>query len=322
MGLPQLHVILPERFQRFVPAARRGLAFGIPELDALLPLGLPRGQITALDAPLGSGGTALLLALAEATLRADEGVAFVDAARTLAPQAAAHLGDLGPFWVIRPRGTESAWWCTDVLLRTGAFGLVIVDQAPTPARTVAVRLQRLARDKDVVLVVRAQGHRGTGAQTHGHTAMTAAGREERGDAGRRPAPCVPSDGRSPPFPRDDAPARTGTLPDPREQRSAASATHNLSVFGAALALSVRPAEGGFIPATPGSGAAWPAPRPVRVLIEKGGAPRAAEVSVGAPLPHRLRPHWAVRDRRAGRPGGGISGRTQRQRAAQPDWPIR
>jgi hypothetical protein len=285
MSAPNLKLILPERFQRFVPAARRGLAFGIPALDALLPLGLPRGQITALDAPLGSGGTALLLALAEATLRADEGVAFVDAARTLAPQAAAHLAGLGPFWVIRPRGTESAWWCTDVLLRTGAFGLVIVDQAPTPARTVAVRLQRLARDKDAVLVIRdAQGHRRTDAQTQ----VTVDGREQRGDAGQRPA---------------------------------ASAAHNLSVFGAALALSVRPTEGGFIPAAPGSGAAWPAPRPVRVLIEKGGAPRAAEVSVGAPVPHRLRPHWAVRDRRAGRPGGGISGRTRRQRAAQPDWPA-
>ncbi|MEK7668286.1 MAG: hypothetical protein AAB409_06530, partial [Gemmatimonadota bacterium] len=114
MSAPNLKLVLPERFQRFVPAAHRGLAFGIPPLDAMLPLGLPRGQITAFDAPLGSGGTALLLALAEATLRADEGVALVDAARTLAPQAAAHLADLGPFWVIRPRGTESAWWCADV----------------------------------------------------------------------------------------------------------------------------------------------------------------------------------------------------------------
>jgi len=269
MTLPQLHIVLPERLQRFVPAARRGLAFGIPALDALLPLGLPRGQITALDAPLGSGGTALLLALAEATLRADEGVAFVDAARTLAPQAAAHLAGLGPFWVIRPRGTESAWWCADVLLRTGAFGLVIVDQAPTPARPVAVRLQRLARDKDAALVVR----------------------------------------------------EAGVPPGQRERKAAAATPHGATVPGAALVLSVHSAQDGFIPAAPGSGAAWPAPRPVRVVVEKGGAPRAAEVSVGAPLPHRLCPHWAVRDRRAGRPGGGISGRTQRQRAAQPDWPA-
>jgi len=314
MALPQLHIVLPERLQRFVPAARRGLSFGIPAMDAMLSLGLPRGQITAFDAPLGSGGTALLLALAEATLRADEGVAFVDAARTLAPQAAAHLAGLGPFWVIRPQGTESAWWCADVLLRTGAFGLVVVDQATAPSHAVAVRLQRLARDKDAVLVVR---------EAHRLTEGTAEGREERGDAGRRPAPCMPSDGRSPPSPRDDSPARTpGMRPDPREHKAAAATSHRPTVPGAALVLSVHSAQDGFIPAAPGSGAAWPAPRPVRVVIEKGGAPRAAEVSIGDSLPHRLRPHWAVRDRRGGRPDGGVSGRTQRWRAAQPDWPER
>jgi hypothetical protein len=294
MSAPRLNLILPERLQRLVPAARRGLAFGIPALDVLLPLGFPRGQITALDAPLGSGGTALLIALAETTLRADEGVAFVDAARTLAPQAAAHLADLGPFWVIRPRGTESAWWCTDVLLRTGAFGLVIVDQSLSPSRTVAVRLQRLARDKDAVLVVREATREGMAAGE------------------RRVRWCAEASTYG---------AQPGAPPGSREQQAASSATHNRSVFGAALALSVRPAEGDFIPAAPGSGAAWPAPRPVRIVIEKGGAPRAAEVSVGAPLPHRLRPHWAVRDRRAGRPSGSISGRTQRQRAARPDWPA-
>ena len=235
--LSNLKLMLPEHLERLVPAIRRGLPFGIPALDALLPSGVPRGQITALDAPLGSGGTALLLALAETTLRADEGVALVDAMRTLAPQAAAHLSALGQFWVIRPRGTESAWWCADVLLRTGAFGLVIVDQASAPARKVAVRLQRLARDKDCALVVR--------------------------DAG--------------------TPLRDATrTPD----------------YGATARLRVGASADGFVPALPGSGAAWPGPRTVRVTTLKGGAPRAAEVELGVVLPHRLRPHWAVRDRRA------------------------
>jgi hypothetical protein len=254
---------LPERLRRLVPAVHRGLAFGIPALDALLPLGVPRGQLTAFDAPLGSGGTALLLTLAETTLRADEGVAYVDAARTLAPQAAAHLAGLGPFWVIRPRGTESAWWCADVLLRTGAFGLVVVDQAPAPPRAVAVRLQRLARDKDAALVLRAQGHGRTGAQ---------------------------------------------------------AVEPHLSC--AAVRLCVRAAADGFVAAAPGSGAAWPGPRTVRVHIEKGGAPRAAEVNVGHDLPHRLRPHWAVRDRRARSGGGPRGGHPQRPRCASPDWPAR
>ena len=263
MTLPQLHVVLPEHLRRFVPAARRGLAFGIPALDALLPFGLPRGQITALDAPLGSGGTALLLALAEATLRADEGVAFVDAARTLAPQGAVHLAGLGPFWVIRPRGVASAWWCADILLRTGAFGLVIVDQAPAPSRTVAVRLQRLARDKDAVLVVR--------------------------------------DGGVPAYRRTDAPTHRGTDTAVGERQAAGSARSDAvsATYGASVRLCVRASSSGFLPAVPGPGAAWPGPRDVKVTIEKGGAPSAAEVPVGAPLPHRLRPHWAVRDRRAG-----------------------
>lgn len=251
--------------ERFAPGTARGLLFGIPELDALLPSGLPRGQISALDAPLGSGGTALLLALAETTLRRDEGVALVDAARTLAPQAAAHLTALGQFWVIRPRGTESAWWCADVLLRTGAFGLVIVDQGPPLPRTIAVRLQRLARDKDAALVVReTQRHGGTEAQRHSKVIA--------------PAYC------------------------------------------ASVRLCVCASLSGFIPAIPGSGAAWPGPRSVSVTVEKGGAPRAAEVSVAPVLPHRLRPHWAVRDRRPGAQSRSISGRGQRERAATPQWP--
>jgi hypothetical protein len=244
MALPNLQLVFPERLQRLVPAARRGLAFGIPALDAALPSGVPRGQITALDAPLGSGGTTLLLALAATTLAADEGVAIVDAERSLAPQAAAHLAALGPFWVIRPRSDENAWWCADVLLRTGAFGLVIVDQSPAPPRRVAVRLQRLAHDKDTALVIRE-------ASVPGRTDARARGR-----------------------------------------------TETTMGYGASVRLCVRASDSTFVPALPGWGGVWPAPRTLRITTLKGGAPRAAEVVVGAPLPDRLRPHWAVRDRRA------------------------
>jgi hypothetical protein len=244
MAVPNLQLAFPERLQRLVPGARRGLAFGIPALDAALPSGVPRGQITALSAPLGSGGTTLLLALAATTLVADEGVAIVDAERSLAPQAAAHLAALGPFWVIRPRSDENAWWCADVLLRTGAFGLVIVDRSPAPPRRVAVRLQRLAHDKDTALVIReASATGGTDGRTHGRTEMTAN-------------------------------------------------------YGASVRLCVCASSSDFVPALAGWGGVWPAPRTLSVTTLKGGAPRAAEVVVGSPLPDRLRPHWAVRDRRA------------------------
>ena len=173
----------------------------------------------------------------------------MDAERSLAPQAAAHLAALGPFWVIRPRTDENAWWCADVLLRTGAFGLVIVDRGPAPARRVSVRLQRLAHDRDCALVVRV--------------------------------------------------AQTARRQDGSGNQTAA--------YGAADTLAVEPAAhgSGFIPALQGWGGAWPAARVLHVTTLKGGAPRAAEVVVGVPLPDRLRPHWAVRDRRA-------SGRAGRQ----------
>jgi len=304
MTLPRLHPALPQQLERFLPARARGLAFGIPALDALLPGGLPRGRITSLEAPLGSGGTALLLALAGTTLRADDGVAFVDAARTLAPQAAAHLADLGRFWVVRPRGTESAWWCADVLLRTGAFGLVVVDQAPAPHRNVAVRLQRIAADKDSALVVRGRDLRAVQAAA-----------DEGGALSRRPARTFSgraevSTHRAEPGAAGDVRAQGRREPGPTSARPPL----------AALILGVEPAEDGFVPAVPGAGFAWPGPRTVRVTIEKGGAPRAAEVRVGIGLPDRLRPHWAVPDRRPGRSAGGTGGRTQRRRAAQPAWP--
>ena len=237
MSAPNLQLLLPERLERLVPAVRRGLAFGIPALDAVLPGGVPRGQITALDSPLGGGGTTLLLALAEATLRSDEGVAIVDAERSLAPQAAAHLAVLGPFWVIRPKAHENAWWCADVLLRTGAFGLVIVDRAPAPVRRVAVRLQRLAHDKDCALVIR--------------VAQTAAIRVQT-------------------------------------TRWQANSGSQLPAFGAAAVLAVESLSRSpsFVPALPGWGGAWPGARTLRVTFPKGGAPRAAEVVVGCPLPDR------------------------------------
>jgi hypothetical protein len=44
-------------------------------------------------------------------------------------------------------------WCADVLLRSGAFALVVLDGAPMLARGVAVRLTRLAREADAAFLV-------------------------------------------------------------------------------------------------------------------------------------------------------------------------
>jgi hypothetical protein len=80
-------------------------------------------------------------------------VAIVDAQRTLAPQDWASLGTHEDVWFVRPRDPARAAWSADVLLRSGAFALVVLDGAPPLTRAVAVRLTRLARDAAAALVV-------------------------------------------------------------------------------------------------------------------------------------------------------------------------
>jgi recombination protein RecA len=152
----------------------RGLPTGIPGLDALLSSGgLPRGRLTELLGPRGSGTTSVLRDLVAETLARGEWVAYVDAGRTLAARdwigtrhsglGTRHRGSRVPspecrvpadgLWMVRPRNVSSGAWCTDVLLRSGAFGLVILDGAPPLSRSVAARLVRLARESDAALVV-------------------------------------------------------------------------------------------------------------------------------------------------------------------------
>ena len=146
---------------------------GFPELDAVLPGGgIPRGRLTELRARPGQGRTTLLRSVVGATLAAGRWVAIVDAQRTLAPQdwapllEAARRAREATGWapgrddptlprlaVVRPPDPERAAWCADVLLRAGAFALVVLDGAPALPRATVVRLTRLAHDRQVALVL-------------------------------------------------------------------------------------------------------------------------------------------------------------------------
>ena len=142
-----------------------GLPTGVAALDRLLPGGgLPRGRLTTLVGPAGGGRTTLVRAAAAETLRSGGWVAYVDATRTLAPRewaevaagAVAHAvcADRPPrLCVVRPHDAARGAWCADVLLRSGAFALVVLDGAPPLSHATAVRLTRLARDADAALVV-------------------------------------------------------------------------------------------------------------------------------------------------------------------------
>ena len=134
-----------------------GLPTGIATLDAALPNnGLPRGRLTELVGAPGSGKTTLIRQLVERAVRDGWWVAYIDAARTLAPRDWAHVSRThGPdegLWVVRPDSPARGAWCADVLLRSSAFALVVLDGAPLLTRSVAVRLTRLAREADAAFL--------------------------------------------------------------------------------------------------------------------------------------------------------------------------
>jgi recombination protein RecA len=136
------------------PPPTPALPTGVAALDAVLAGGgLPRGRLTEIVGPTGSGKTTLTRAIVESTVAAHGWVAYVDAQRTLDARDWVHLGDAEGVWIIRPRDAGRAAWCTDVLLRSGAFALVVLDGAPLLTKSAAVRLTRLARESNAAFVV-------------------------------------------------------------------------------------------------------------------------------------------------------------------------
>ena len=136
------------------PPPTLALPTGVVALDAVLVGGgLPRGRLTEIVGPTGSGKTTLVRAVVESTVAAHGWVAYVDAQRTLDARDWVHLGDAEGVWIIRPRDPSRAAWCADVLLRSGAFALVVLDGAPVLTKSAAVRLTRLARESNAAFVV-------------------------------------------------------------------------------------------------------------------------------------------------------------------------
>lgn len=162
---------LRARIARILPApalAPAVLPTGIPALDrALAAGGLVRGGITALVGPAGAGVTTAWRTMVRAALAANARVAVVDATRTLAARDFAGLvpahangnangnanGDRDRLVFVRPPDPATAPWCADLLLRSAAFALVVLDGAPPLTRAVAARLGQLARDADAALLL-------------------------------------------------------------------------------------------------------------------------------------------------------------------------
>ena len=203
---------------------------GIEALDrALSDGGVPSGRLTEIQGALGSGRTSLVRHLVTTAVAERRWVAVIDGSRTLTPREWAEAGDSGRLWVIRPPGADRSAWCADILLRSGAFSLVVLDSAPALPRQVAVRLTRLAKEHDVALVV-VGDHPVVGSAVRMRVKRTRTG-DRRADSR---------------FTIHDPPVRQARL---------------------------------------------------SIVIEKGGAQHAVEVSCAIELARRLRAHSEVPDRR-------------------------
>jgi len=122
-------------------------------LDRALGGGIPRGRVTELTGTLAVGKTALVRQVAAAVLQGGSWVAWIDVGRTLAPATLAGLGKRLVVIRLSHAQRHRAAWTADLLLRSGVFGLVVLDEPPALSRVHGVRLAQLARERDAACVV-------------------------------------------------------------------------------------------------------------------------------------------------------------------------
>ena len=257
--------------------ARPPMPTGIAALDAALPGGgLPRGRLTEIVGTRGWGGGKATVArrIAESALGRGEWVAYIDATRTLAPRDWAHLGAHEGLWMVRPHDPARAAWCADVILRSGAFSLLVIDGAPTLARQLAVRLTHLARESGAALLVIAPD----GAAEPKATLLGGALRLKVQRGRRRPRK------KEKPMVLAMTSAEALDAPRPRSMQHAARSSSSR------------------VPSEETS---------LRITIEKGGTTQRIEVHCAVGMARRLCTHPEIPDRRGvarreGRPRGGAA----------------
>jgi recombination protein RecA len=140
----------------FAPAAAGLIATGLGELDAALGGGFPRGIIATLEGPPGSGRAALLGRLLATATAGGLGAAIETAAagRLYPPALAAAGVRLDRLLLVAAETPAEIARAADILLRSGAFGVVAI---PHAAQSAAgwTRLASLAHRTNALLVVTA-----------------------------------------------------------------------------------------------------------------------------------------------------------------------
>ena len=102
---------------------------GSLQLDVALGVGgLPRGRVAEIYGPEASGKTTLTLEVIAQMQKAGGSAAFIDAEHALDPQYAAKIGvDVEELLVSQPDTGEQALEIADMIVRSGAVGVVVID---------------------------------------------------------------------------------------------------------------------------------------------------------------------------------------------------
>jgi len=105
------------------------ISSGSLALDVALGIGgLPRGRVVEIYGPESSGKTTLTLQVIAEAQKVGGTAAFVDAEHALDPQYAENLGvNVADLLVSQPDTGEQALEITDMLVRSGAVDIVVVD---------------------------------------------------------------------------------------------------------------------------------------------------------------------------------------------------
>jgi len=109
---------------------------GISEIDAMIG-GLPRGALSEIVGPSGSGRTSLLFSAFCARTKLAETCALVDGCDAFDPHSAESAGiDLKKLLWVRCRTIEQSFRAADFLLTAGGFGFIALDLGDTPRELV------------------------------------------------------------------------------------------------------------------------------------------------------------------------------------------
>ena len=166
---PTTRESLEQLLRDFGPAIRRGTgiasrtttqATGLDTVDRLLGGGFPRGHLSEISGPISAGRTSLALVLLERTTRSGELAAVIDPSDSFDPSSAARAGvALERVLWARPPSERRALQCTERLLQTEGFPLVVLDLVGRDrviGSATWLRLARLAAGNQSTLLILSQ----------------------------------------------------------------------------------------------------------------------------------------------------------------------